>query len=155
MTRWNTLASMVALFAMLFATASHGAGNSITITPKDIRFIYDGDTYYIYCLAGLKCPKPNQIGVRDLIIDTAELKHPKCPQETKLARAAKKRAVAFLRQAKKLTLEYNPKRKYDTFGRLLARTKNERGEYLDDYMLQRPDLTRIYRKMNKNWCKSE
>lgn len=38
MTRLGTLASMVALFAMLFATASHGAGNSITIYFYIIRY---------------------------------------------------------------------------------------------------------------------
>ncbi len=90
-------------------------GTFITVQQDDIKYIYDGDTFFLVCP---DCAK-GKLGVRVMGVDTPELRG-RCPLEKQRARQAKQFAVAKLRQAQNIILVPNPKRRYDRYQRLLA-----------------------------------
>ena len=87
----------------------------INVQQDDIKYIYDGDTFFLVCP---DCPK-GKLGVRVMGVDTPELRG-RCKLEKQRARLAKQFAVAQLRSGQKIVLVPNPKRRYDRYQRLLA-----------------------------------
>lgn len=145
---WPTHSAKVCIMAiLLFSTLAHS--QTITIDQRDILYIYDGDTFFIRCQAGMKCTK-NKLGIRVRDIDTPELKG-KCPSETSRARAAKKATVGFLRGLDTITLDFNERRPYGRYGRLIADVIITPKSSLSSFLLQ-SGHARAYGTGRKSWC---
>lgn len=118
----------------------------IAVQQDDIKYIYDGDTFFLICP---DCPK-GKLGVRVMGVDTPELRG-RCQTEKQKARLAKQFAVAKLRAANKIVLIPNPKRRYDRYQRLLANVVID-GEDLGAALIGE-GLGRPYGgEKRKSWC---
>lgn len=91
----------------------------VTISPDDVLYIYDGDTFTIKCIDGYQCNKKGNIIIRVKSVDTPEIKG-QCKKERELARKAKKFVVGKIRSANELYLKYDISNLYDRYGRMLA-----------------------------------
>lgn len=116
------------------------------ISQAHIKYIYDGDTFFLVCP---ECDK-EKMGVRILGYDSAEIRG-KCDFEINLARQAKAFTVDKLRNAREIVLKPNSKRKYDRYGRLLAWVYVD-GVNLADLLISN-NLARKYNgEKRKSWC---
>ena len=118
----------------------------IDVQQDDIKYIYDGDTFFLVCP---DCPK-GKLGVRVMGVDTRELRG-RCRLEKQRERLAKQFAVAQLRSGQKIVLVPNPKRRYDRYQRLLANVMID-GEDLGAALIAE-GLGRPYFGGKRNgWC---
>ena len=136
------------VFLTLLAFASSSHAQEVTIYPSDIKYIYDGDTFYIHCRDDLRCEN-GKLGVRLAEIDTPELKG-KCRAEKELSRQAKKVAVEFLRTAESILLTIDDKRPYGYYGRLIA-SVSVAGQDLGELLISK-QVARPYAGGRKLWC---
>lgn len=141
-------AKLLIAFLTLLAFASSAQAQEVTIYPSDIKYIYDGDTFYIHCRDGLRCEK-GKLGVRLAEIDTPELKG-KCKAEKELARQAKQVTVEFLRSAESILLTIDDKRPYGYYGRLIA-SVSVAGQDLGKLLISRA-VARPYGNGREPWC---
>ncbi len=81
-----------------------------TITPTEIRSIYDGDTFKV-TIKEWPAIIGDKISIRVAGVDTPEMRG-QCDREKQLAREAKKHTVNFLRSGKKIELRNMQRGKY-------------------------------------------
>lgn len=119
----------------------------IELNQTDIKYIYDGDTFFLICP---ECKK-GKLGIRVMGVDTPELRG-RCPREKQQARLAKQYTVARLRGAERIVLVPNAKRRYDRYRRMLANVLID-GDDLGGLLI-REGLGRPYHgEKRKSWCK--
>ena len=100
--------SWILLLLLLSQNVFAFALTDFRIAQTEIKYIYDGDTFFITCRPELRCIK-GKLGIRPPNVDTPEIKG-KCIAEKKLAKRAKQHTMALLRHGKVITLHVNPKR---------------------------------------------
>lgn len=99
------LAILLLLPSLALAKKDYGS-----ITPSEIRSVYDGDTFTV-SIDDWPPIIGDKIKVRVAGIDTPEIRG-KCQREKELARAAKQHTVSFLREGKKVELRNIKRGKY-------------------------------------------
>ena len=139
----------IILLLISLLSASDLIHTKVSISPNSIKYIYDGDTLTIECLADFKCQK-NALKVRIMGVDTPEIKG-KCRSEIVLARKAKQFTVEFVRTKSDIVLAYDEYNKYDRYGRLLAYL-SVNGRDLSESLIEN-NLGRRYNGGKRlSWC---
>lgn len=100
----------LSVFAVLFFLSSVVDAKYGSVTPSEIRSIYDGDTFKV-TISEWPAIIGDKISVRVNGVDTPEMRG-KCEREKQLARQAKKHTVAFLRSGGKVELRNIQRGKY-------------------------------------------
>jgi len=118
------------------------------ISKSQIKYVYDGDTFYIKCIDGLRC-NGGKLGIRALELDTPELRG-ECELEIVMARKAKQHLVALKDRASTIVINPNNKRPYDKYNRLLANVSFDNFDW-NDYMIDR-GLGREWTAKRGDWC---
>lgn len=121
---------------------------SFSISPSELLYVYDGDTYHIRCRDGFTC-KNDKLSIREDGIDTPEIRG-KCLAEKSLAKKAKRAADKLLRSGSTIRIEFDKKRTYGKYGRLIGNTSVD-GQDLGQYLLNL-GLARPYGKGRRSWC---
>jgi len=118
------------------------------IEQNQVKYVYDGDTFFIHCQPHLMC-KNGKLGVRALGLDTPEMKG-ECESEKQLARLAKQLLVTLKNQSQTITIEYDPKRPYDKYDRLLAHVRFDQIDWTD--VMITSNLGRVWTGKRGGWC---
>ena len=124
------------------------AEESKTLPISIIKYVYDGDTFYMDCISGYRCQN-GKLGVRALDLDTPEIKG-ECGQEIERARAAKRFLVSLKNRSNEITVIPNHKRPYDRYGRLLAHVYFD-GVNWTESMID-SGLGRVWNGSRGGWC---
>jgi endonuclease YncB( thermonuclease family) len=136
------------MLCLLFGSPTLSA-ETLSIKQSDIKYIYDGDTFFIHCQQGFRC-KNNKLGVRIMGFDSPEIKG-QCQSEKILAREAKQFVVTKIRAAQSIELVINPKKRYGYWKRLLAWVKLDGHDLAE--MVIAANLGRVYHGgKRKGWC---
>lgn len=140
---------LYALMGALFIPHAFAQPNQITISPRQIASVYDGDTFRAYLPNITPQDKPStRIRIRH--IDTPEIKG-QCRYEKDLAAKARQYGMALLYGAHVITLSDLD---HDRYGRLLATvTLNGHVSYANKMLSA--GLARSYEGGKRSsWCQS-
>lgn len=120
-----------------------------TLKKDQIKYAYDGDTFFIKCRIGLRCEK-NKLGIRAMGLDTPEIRG-KCPYEKSLAKKAKYLLVDLLEKSKVIIVTPQKKRPYGRYGRLIASVTFDGIEWADAMI--KNGVGRPWKGRRENWCR--
>ncbi len=133
---------------MMAAVSCSSASNSVTLPIESIRYVYDGDTFFLECVEQFKCNK-GKLGIRALELDTPEIRG-ECQFEKDMARAAKRHLVELKNNSKTITITPSPKRPYDRYNRLLASVSFDGVDWAESMI--EAELGRVWTGSRGGWC---
>ncbi|SPY45164.1 thermonuclease family protein [Photobacterium damselae] len=135
------------LISTFFVSSAFAQPNLITISPRQITSVYDGDTFRAY-LPGITPQDKQSTRIRIRHIDTPEIKG-QCVYEKDLAAKARGYGMELLTGSRSITLSQLGR---DRYGRLLATvTLNGNISYANKMLSA--GLARPYEGGRRNsWC---
>lgn len=136
------------LAVFLFIGSNTLAGQGVTLSVDTIRYVYDGDTFYIDCVPEFKCVN-GKLGIRALGLDTPEIKG-ECTKEKRMARLAKQHLVQLKNQSEYYLVEPDSKRPYDRYNRLLAKVSFNGVDWAESMI--NANLGRVWTGSRGGWC---
>lgn len=140
---------LIVLISTFFVSSAFALPNQITISPRQIASVYDGDTFRAY-LPGITPPSKKSTRIRIRHIDTPEIKG-QCAFEKDLAARARGYGMGLLNGSHSITLSHLGR---DRYGRLLATvTLNGSVSYANKMISA--GLARPYEGGRRNsWCRN-